>query len=62
LYRAAQALAAMQGKDAVAAGHIQDLAVSVLAHRLLVRREALKDYPDGAAVIREILAKNPGPV
>jgi hypothetical protein len=35
--------------------------VSVLAHRLLVRREALKDYPDGAAVIREIVAKNPGP-
>jgi hypothetical protein len=31
--------------------------VPVLAHRLLVRKETLKDFPDGAAVIRDILAK-----
>jgi hypothetical protein len=30
---------------------------SVLAHRLLVRRDALKDYPDATTVVREIAAK-----
>jgi hypothetical protein len=29
----------------------------VLAHRLLLRRDALKDYPDGTAVVREIATK-----
>lgn len=61
LYHAAQALAAIEGKAAVEVEHIRELAVTVLAHRLLVRRDALKEYPDGAAVIREILAKHPGP-
>jgi len=57
LFHAAQALAAIQGKDFVGIEHIKTIAVSVLAHRLLVRKEALNDYPDGAAVIREIVAK-----
>jgi hypothetical protein len=34
---------------------VKIIAVSVLAHRVLVRTEALKDYADAAAVIREIL-------
>ncbi len=55
LFHAAQALAAIQGKDSVSIEHVKTLAVAVLAHRLLVRKEALKDYPDGAAVIREIV-------
>jgi MoxR-like ATPase len=57
LFRAAQALAAIEGKNSVSIEHIKTIAVPVLAHRLLVRKEALKDYPDGAAVIREILAR-----
>ncbi len=44
------------GKDSVSIEHVKTIAVPVLAHRLLVRNEALKDYPDGAAVIREIVA------
>jgi len=56
LFHAAQALAAIRGESAVSPGHIQTLAVPVLAHRLMVRREAQADYADGAAVVREILA------
>jgi MoxR-like ATPase len=57
LFHTAQALAAIQGSAAVSIDHVKTVAVPVLAHRLLVRKESLKDYPDGAAVIREILAK-----
>jgi MoxR-like ATPase len=55
IFHAAQALAAIRGELAVTLDHIKTFAVPVLAHRLLVRQEALKDYPNGAAVIREIL-------
>ncbi|HSY19096.1 MAG TPA: AAA family ATPase [Candidatus Acidoferrales bacterium] len=58
LYHAAQALAAMRGEPAVTIEHINTFAVPVLAHRLIVRREALKDYPDPAAVIREIVGRS----
>ena len=57
LFRAAQAQAAIQGNDSASIENIRAVAVPVLAHRLLVKREALKDYADGAAVIREILAQ-----
>jgi MoxR-like ATPase len=57
LFHAAQALAAIQGNDSVSVAHVKTVAEVVLAHRLLVRLEARKDYPDGGAVIREILAK-----
>jgi MoxR-like ATPase len=57
LFHTAQALAAIQGSASVTIEHVKTIAVSVLAHRLLVRKEALKDFPDGAAVIRDILAK-----
>jgi MoxR-like ATPase len=57
LFRAAQALAAIQGRGAVTIDHIRAVAEPVLAHRLLLRRDALKDFPDGAAVIREIAAR-----
>ena len=55
-----QALAAIQGNDFVTVEHLNAVAVPVLAHRLLVRREAQKDFPDGAAVIRDILAQTGG--
>jgi MoxR-like ATPase len=57
LFHATQALAAVQGQSAVSMDHVRALVESVLAHRLLVRREALKDYPDGAAVLREIVMR-----
>ena len=57
LFHAAQALAAIQGNDSVSIAHVKTVAEVVLAHRLLVRLEARKDYPDGGAVIKEILAK-----
>ena len=56
LFRAAQAMAAIQGQSAVTRAHVQAIAVPVLAHRLMLRREALQDYPDGAAVVSEIAA------
>ena len=57
LFHAAQALAAIQGSDSVSIEHVKTVAEVVLAHRLLVRLEARKDYADGGAVIKEILAK-----
>jgi MoxR-like ATPase len=57
LFRAGQALAAVEGSEAVTTEHIRALMEPVLAHRLLLRREALSGYPDGAAVIREVAAK-----
>jgi len=62
LYHAAQAVAAIEGKTSVSIEHIKVIAVPVLAHRLLVRKDALNTYPDGAAVIREIVAQAPLPV
>ncbi len=56
LYHTAQALAAIQGESSVTIEHIKTMAVPVLAHRLMVQREVSKDFPDGAAVIREIVA------
>ncbi len=57
LFRAAQSLAAVQGQSAVTIEHIRALIESVLVHRLLVRRDTLKDFPDGAAVVKEIAAR-----
>lgn len=56
LFHAVQALAAVQGQSSATVDHVRALAEPVLAHRLLLRREALKDYPDGASVVREITA------
>jgi len=55
LFRAAQSLAAIRGDSAVTIEHIKTFAVPVLAHRLLVKREALKDFPDSAAVIQDVV-------
>ncbi len=57
LYHTAQAVAAIQGSSSVTIDHVKSIAVSVLAHRLMVCKETLKDFPDGTAVIRDILAK-----
>jgi MoxR-like ATPase len=39
LFRAAQAMAAINGNDSVSAGQIKSLVQKVLAHRLIVRNE-----------------------
>jgi MoxR-like ATPase len=57
LFHAAQALAAIRGDQSVSLEHVKTIAVPVLAHRLMMRRETLKDYPDGAAVIQEIVTQ-----
>ncbi|HUZ06286.1 MAG TPA: AAA family ATPase, partial [Candidatus Paceibacterota bacterium] len=60
LFHAAQALAAIHGNDSVSAENVKTVAEVVLAHRLLVRRDAQTDYSDAATVVKEILAeKNP---
>jgi MoxR-like ATPase len=59
LFRAAQSLAAVQGQTVVTVDHVRAVTEPVLAHRLLLRREALKDYPDANAIVREIAAKLP---
>lgn len=57
LFRMAQSLAAIAGRDVITWGDIRDVAEAVLGHRLLVRPEALKDYGDGNMVVREILGR-----
>jgi len=57
LYRSIQALAAIEGQNAATIKHVLAVMEPVLAHRLLLRHEALKDYADGAAIIRELGAR-----
>ena len=54
LYRAAQSLAAVQGQSTVTVDHVRALVEPLLAHRLLMRQEAKKDFADAASVLREI--------
>jgi len=60
LYRAAQSLASVQGQDTVTVDHVRALVEPVLAHRLLLRQDAKKDFPDAATVLREIAGKVAG--
>jgi MoxR-like ATPase len=55
LQRAAQALAAMEGRDFVLPDDVKRLALPVLAHRLMLRPEARLRGEDGAAVISDLL-------
>lgn len=57
LFRAGQALAAVQGHTAVNRDHIQAVLPHVLAHRLLLRPEAQPDYPDARQLVGEIAAR-----
>jgi MoxR-like ATPase len=56
LFRAAQALAAIDGKDVVSIEQIRDLAPKVLAHRLILRREGQSRAASVAAIVQEIVA------
>jgi MoxR-like ATPase len=57
LFRAAKALAALEGRDHVLPDDVQALAPAVLAHRLLLAPEAAQG--DGAAVIADALERVP---
>ena len=61
LQRAAQAVAALEGRDFVIPDDVQALAAPVLAHRLLLAREALIDGRGPEDVLREVVANVPVP-
>ncbi|HXF10387.1 MAG TPA: MoxR family ATPase, partial [Desulfuromonadaceae bacterium] len=57
LFRAAQALTAIQGKDAVTMETVKALAQNVLAHRLIVRRDDKHRNTKVAQVVEEIVSR-----
>jgi MoxR-like ATPase len=59
LYRAGQALAALEGRDYVIPDDVKQLAVAVLAHRLIVKSQASLREVDPDAIVREVLAQVP---
>ena len=59
LYRSAQAFAALDGRDYVIPDDIKQLAVAILAHRLIVKSQASLREIDPDAIVREILAQVP---
>jgi MoxR-like ATPase len=61
LQHAAQAAAALSGRDFVTPNDVQDLISPVLAHRLLLARDALVDGRDPDDVLREVVAAVPVP-
>lgn len=63
LFRAAQALAAMHGRDYVKPDDIKRLAVPTLAHRLLLDATQISyETPDTEALVRELVESIPTPV
>ena len=61
LQHAAQAAAALAGRDYVTPNDVQDLIAPVLAHRLMLSRDAVIDGRDADDVLREITATVPVP-
>lgn len=59
LYKAAQALAAISGRDYVIPDDVKQLAVPVLGHRLIVRSQASLREVDSDAIVREVLSTVP---
>jgi MoxR-like ATPase len=59
LYRSSQALAALDGRDYVIPDDVKQLAVAVLAHRLIVKSQASLREIDPDAIVREILGQVP---
>jgi len=62
LYRAAQALAALRGREFVLPDDVKRLAVPVLAHRLVLGKRAVLRGMTAVRVIEELLAELPVPV
>jgi MoxR-like ATPase len=61
LFRAAQAMAAIQGNDSVSATQVKALAGKVLAHRPIVRKEDKWRNTGVEDVVAEILQQTPLP-
>ncbi len=61
LMKSAQALSLFDGLDFVTPDQIQELAVSVIAHRLVMDPQARFSGANGRAVVEEILKKTPVP-
>ncbi len=59
LYRAGQALAALDGRDYVIPDDVKHLAVAVLAHRLIVKSQASLREIDPDAIVREVIGQVP---
>jgi len=59
LYRASQALAALDGRDYVIPDDVKQLGVAVLAHRLIVKSQASLREVDPDAIVREIVSQVP---
>ena len=59
LYRAAQALAALSGRDYVIPDDVKQLAVAVLAHRLIVKSQASLRQVDADRLVTELLGSVP---
>ncbi len=59
LYHSSQAFAALDGRDYVIPDDVKQLAVAVLAHRLIVKSQASLREIDPDAIVREILAEVP---
>jgi MoxR-like ATPase len=61
LFRAAQAMAAIEGNDSVSAAQVQALAGKVLSHRPIVRKEDKWQNTKVEDVVAEILQQTPLP-
>ena len=59
LYRSTQAHAALNGRDYVIPDDVKQLAVAILAHRLIVKSQASLREVDPEQIVREILASVP---
>jgi MoxR-like ATPase len=62
LHQAAQTLAAIQGRSFVIPDDVKKLAVSTLAHRLIVRTEVRLRGHSTEAIIQDVVSKIPVPV
>jgi MoxR-like ATPase len=62
LFRAAQARAAMRGRDFVKPDDVKALAVPVLAHRMVVTAQSRLRGQDAEQIIHEVVSKTPVPV
>ena len=61
LQRAAQAVAALDGRDYVVPDDVQGVAAPVLAHRLLLARDAVVEGRTAEAVVGEVVRAVPVP-
>jgi MoxR-like ATPase len=62
LYRAAQALSLVRGRDYVEPDDVKELAVPVLSHRMRFRRSSAaagSSVEDAARIVREVLNEVP---